>query len=289
LHDAWGSGPGQLATLGAPALVHCEDQVITAELERILKAAGRTDPGVLSEWRTREAELLAVVQVAASAQLTGAQVRVAHASNPEVLAEIAHARQNGARISGEVCPQYLFLRESDVLTEGAKRKFTPPARIRGTADEDAMWRAFNFDELGHLSSDHAPSTLEQKCGGDFWDAPFGLPGLDTTFPLMLDAALMGRTTLERIVDVYCAKPSAFYHLRGKGEIRRGRDADLVIVDPRELWTLEDGDVRSKAGWTPYSGRSIHGRVIKTILRGQVVFENGLITGEPIGRFVSGPT
>jgi dihydroorotase len=151
-----------------------------------------------------------------------------------------------------------------------------------------MWRAFNLDEVGNLSSDHAPSTPDQKCAGDIWDAPFGLPGLDTTFPVMLDAALRGRTSLQRIVEVYCVKPAAFYNLRNKGEIRRGMDADIVLVDPGVTWQLEDGSVRSKAGWTPYSGRSLRGKVVKTILRGRMIYDDGFLVNDPIGHFINGP-
>ena len=97
-------------------------------------------------------------------------------------------RRRGARVVAETCPQYLLLREDEVIAHGAFRKFTPPARIRSSGDEEAMWAGLRDGRVHHLSTDHAPSTRAQKSVG-VWASPFGLPGLDSTLPLMLDAAL----------------------------------------------------------------------------------------------------
>jgi dihydroorotase-like cyclic amidohydrolase len=186
------------------------------------------------------------------------------------------------------CPQYLFLREDEVLDHGAFRKFTPPARIRSQADADAMWGAFNSGTVHHLSTDHAPSTAEQKRHADIWTAHFGLPGLDSTFPLILDAALTGRTSLERVVDAYAQAPARWYRLAGKGRIAPGADADLVLIDPTARHTLTNEAVRSKAGWTPYAGRTVRGQVVTTLVRGSVVVRDGKLVNSRAGRFLPGP-
>ncbi len=278
---------GRLAELDARCLVHCEDELITAAAERLLKAADRLDPGVLTEWRSREAELVAVSQVAAAASLTGAVVRVAHASNPAVAGLIARARTDGAALSAETCPQYLVLHEDEVLTEGALRKFTPPARIRTEADRAAMWDLVARGELDTIASDHAPSTREQKLAGDIWSAPFGLPGLDTTFSVLLDAVSAGAITPERVAEVYSRRPATHFGLVDKGLIAPGYDADLVLVDPDEAWTVQDADVLSHAAWSPFAGRQLRGRAVLTVLRGEVICEDGVVSAERIGRFVPG--
>jgi dihydroorotase len=278
---------GTFAAIGATTLVHCEDELVTAEAERLLKLAGRLDSGILTEWRSREAELLAVTQVAAAAWLTKALVRVAHASNPTVLSFIRRARQDGAALSAETCPQYLFLRESEVHEHGALRKFTPPARIRSDEEARRMWGAFNDGDADQISSDHAPSTRAQK-DVDFWAAPFGLPGLDTTFPLMIDAALRGETTLERVVAAYAENPARHFRLPGKGFVAPGMDADLVLLDPHARWTVSVDTLRSKAGWSPYEGRQVQGKVVATVLRGHVVHREGILAEERHGAFVAGP-
>jgi dihydroorotase (multifunctional complex type) len=278
---------GRLAELDARCLVHCEDELMTAAAERLLKAAGRLDSGVLTQWRSREAELVAVSQVAAAAALTDAVVRVAHASNPAVAGLIAQARANGAALSAETCPQYLVLREDEVLSEGALRKFTPPARIRTEADRAAMWDLVARGELDTIASDHAPSTLEQKMAGDIWSVPFGLPGLDTTFAILLDAVASGSITPEQVAEVYSRRPAAHFGLAGKGLIAPGYDADLVLVDPEETWTVENAELLSHAGWSPFAGRRLRGRSVLTVLRGEVICEGGIVSAGRGGRFVPG--
>lgn len=281
---------GRLARLGAPCLVHCEDEHLTASAERRLRAAGRADGGIVPAWRSREAELLSVGLVDLVADRTGARLLVAHASSLEVLEALALARgrSRGSDVVAESCPQYLYLREAEVLAQGAFRKFTPPARLRSDREETAMWDAFNAGLIHHVSSDHAPATRAQKQDGDLWNVHFGLPGIDTTYALMLHAALEGRTSLERVVEAYCERPARVYGLRDKGRIAPGFDGDLALLDPYGEWRVRDGDVLSKAGWTPYAGKRLRGRITTTILRGRVVARDGALLGDaPRGRFVAG--
>jgi dihydroorotase-like cyclic amidohydrolase len=279
---------GAIADFDGACLVHCEDDVMTARAERLLREAGRDDPGVLPEWRSREAELVATGTVALLARLTGARVTIAHVSNPDALAILGAERRCGSPAVAETCPQYLFLREDEIFEQGAFRKFTPPARIRSRADADAMWTAFDSEAVHLLSTDHAPSTAEQKRTGDIWNVHFGLPGLDSTFPLMLDAALTGRTSLERVVAAYAQAPARRYRLHGKGRIAPGADADLVLIDPAARRTLSDEAVQSKAGWTPYTGKAVQGQVVTTLLGGSVIFQDGELAEERCGRFLPGP-
>ncbi len=279
----------ELAGIDGACLVHCEDNAMTAAAEARLRAAGRSDGWIVPEWRSRAAEEVAVAVVALLARLTGARVTVAHASTPDVLDEIARHARAGAPIAAETCPQYLMLREDEVATLGTLRKFTPPARLRSDEEEARMWAAFNSGLVHHLSTDHAPSTRAHKAGHSIWDAHFGLPGLDTTTPLMIDAALSGRTSLERVVEAYATAPARRYRLAGKGSIAEGMAADLAVVDPAARWTLQDSTVHSRAGWTPFAGRDVRGRVVATVLAGQLVAQDGRLLAErPAGRFVSGP-
>ncbi len=274
----------ELASLDAACLVHCEDDVMTAANERRLKAEGRIDPGVIPEWRSREAELVAVGSAALLAKVTGVRATVAHASSADVVDLIQRERAAGSPIVAETCPQYLHLHESEIHEHGPFRKFTPPARIRSMEDEDRMWSAFNDGSISHLSTDHAPSTAAQKREGTIWECHFGLPGLDTTVPLMVDAALSGRTTLERLVEAYAQRPAEQYRLRNKGRVAVGYDADLIILDPHTMWQITDEDIVSRAGWTPYAGRDVRGHVQTVLLRGRVVEEGA----PPRGRFIPGP-
>jgi dihydroorotase (multifunctional complex type) len=273
-----------IAACGGACLIHCEDETLTEQAEYLLRAAGRTDPRVLVEWRSREAEIVAIATAATLALTSGARTTIAHVSNPIAAAVAATAAVEGADLAAEACPQYFALREDEVLAHGALRKFTPPARARDDDDEAAMWSLLRAGTLTHVSTDHAPSTLQQKGEGSIWEVPFGLPGIDTTLPFLLDAAARGEIGYEDVVEVYATNPAQRYGLwPRKGGLEPGGDADLVLVDPAREWNVADADIVSKAGWSPYSGRTFRGGAVRTMLRGAWVDETG-----PEGVFVPGP-
>jgi dihydroorotase (multifunctional complex type) len=273
---------------GAMSLMHCEDESLTASAESVLKEHGRDDPGLLSEWRNLDAELVAAAVASLLVRRTGARAAVAHVSTEEVAKYIAAERHRGARIEAEGCPQYFLLREDEVMHHGALRKFTPPARSRTDDDEAQLWRLLRSGVLTHMSSDHAPSTLEQKQAGDFWEVHFGLPGLDSTMAVLLDAAARGHLSYEDVVRVYSESPAKIYGLwPRKGRLAAGSDADIVLVDPNATRTLRNSEVLSKAGWTPFDGRTLTGRVIQTYLRGQLIADSGRPVDTRSGEFLAG--
>jgi dihydroorotase (multifunctional complex type) len=273
-----------IAAVDGRALIHNEDESLTASAERRLKEAGRTDPGLLVEWRNREAELVAVASSAVSALVSGARVTFAHVSNPRVLDVVDGFRRLGALIAAEACPQYFGLDEDEVEREGALRKFTPPARVRSEQEREAMWQAVGEQRFSFFSTDHAPSTREQKTRTDFWEAPFGLPGLDTTLPFLLDAAFSGLLDVTDVVRLYATEPASWYRLP-KGRLEQGCDADLVLIDPDATWTVRDADIISKAGWSPYTGRRFQGRPVATYLRGIEIARDGVPHDQRTGRFI----
>ena len=294
-HGVPGHDPARLkehleatARAGAVSLLHCEDESLTGAAETLLRAEGRTDGGILPDWRSRDAELVAAAVAALLVRRTDARATVAHVSSPEVAGYLAAERARGAALAAEGCPQYFLLREDEVLDEGALRKFTPPARARTDADEAEMWQLLRSGVLTHMSSDHAPSTLEQKRAGDIWNVHFGLPGLDSTMQLLLDAVARGHLAYEDVARVYGEQPARTYGLwPRKGRIGPGADADLVLVDPGGRRTLRNADVLSKAGWTPYDGRTVRGLPVQTYLRGTLVAEEGRPLRGRTGRFLPG--
>ena len=270
---------------GARGLVHCEDEFITEDNEERLHAALRKDYGVIPEWRSTEAELVAVNTVALLARLTGANITVAHASQPEVIDLVRRERELGAALSIESCPQYFYINSSEVREYGPTRKFTPPARDAPAGE--LMWKRLARGQIDLISTDHAPSTLDQKFASDIWGCPFGLPGVETTLTMLLDAVAEGKLTLQRLVQTYSEAPARLLGLYPrKGALRIGSDADVVLVDTEQEHVLSNDNIVSKAGWTPFDGRRVKGRAVMTMLRGQVVAENGKVTAEPGGgRFV----
>lgn len=276
----------EIASFGGNCLLHCEDDAITEGNEQRLKAAKRLDNGVIPEWRSETAEQIAVNSVALMARLTGARVTIAHISHQMILDLIIRERALGAKIYAEMCPQYLYLNEHIVREKGPFAKFTPPARPVGHSQ--GLLEALKNDSFMLVSSDHAPSTPEQKIEGTIWDCHFGLPGIDTTFPMMLKLVNQGSISLQRVVELYSETPAKLLGLYPKkGCISVGADADLVLVDMSKQWTVDNKNILSKAGWTPFHGTDVVGKANMTFVRGQLVAENGKIVGKPgIGRPVS---
>lgn len=280
----------EVASFDGLCLVHAEDEFITAENEDGLRASGRTDPRVIPEWRSKEAEQVAVNTVALLARLSGCRVIIAHASHPEVCDLAGRERALGARLMVESCPQYFHLTEDEIDEWGPYHKFTPPART--PADRDGMWDRLERGHIDMICADHAPATREQKDEGrgDIWEAPFGVPGVETSLEMMLTGVADGRVSLERLVHARCEAPAKAYGLwPRKGHLGIGADADIVLVDLDAKRTLRDEDVISKAGWTPFAGRTVTGRVLMTYVRGRLVAESGTPIGaQGWGRFLPGP-
>jgi dihydroorotase-like cyclic amidohydrolase len=152
-----------------------------------------------------------------------------------------------------------------------------------------MWRQLADGDLTHVATDHAPSTKAQKLAGDIWDAPFGLPGLDTTSRLLFDAVAEGRLTWPDVARRYAEEPARRYGLRpAKGSLAEGADADLVLVDPSATVRIRDEDVLSKAGWTPFAGRETRGDVVRVLLGGEEIARGGRPRDERLGRYLPGP-
>ena len=276
------------AAVGGVSLIHCEDESLTAAAEKELRGEGREDGAIVPEWRNRDAELIAATVAAMLIRQTGANASIAHVSNPEVASYLMAERIKGGNIHAEGCPQYFLLREEEVLDEGGLRKFTPPARARSKADEEEMWDLLRRGVLTHMSSDHAPSTLKQKEAGSIWDVNFGLPGVDSTYPILLDAAARGLLSYEDVARVYAEEPARLYGFDDrKGKIAVGLDADIALVDPNAHYTFTDEAVLSKAGWTPFAGRDVKGRVMRTFLRGVLIAGDGKTVDGHGGVFLPG--
>ncbi len=270
----------EASTFGATVMLHCESDTILKKAKARIDAEGRSDYMCIYEWRNPESETVATLDAVALAELTGCTVLVAHVSQPHLLEAIQAARRRGARIFAESCPHYFFLDHSHLKKLGPFVKFTPV--IRTAEVRDGMREALGRDMVDNIGTDHCPFPRAMKEAGveDIHKAPFGIPGVETTGRIMLQAVSEGVLTLNQLVRICCESPARLFHLYPrKGCIQVGADADLIIVDMDREETLRDEDIVSKCGWTPYNGWKVKGAPVMTLVRGNVVMEEGRVSNE----------
>jgi len=218
--------------------------------------------------RPKEAEVEAVKTLA---RIRGsARLHVAHVTCVEALDALP------VGITTEVTPHHLLLDWRRPL--GAFGKVNPP--LRAPEDREALWKAFVDGRIDIVASDHAPHTREEK-EEPFEEAPAGIPGIATSFPLLLRLVRSERLPLERLVAAMATRPAELLGV-SKGAIEVGRDADLIVVDPRRIEPVTAKRVRYKCGWTPFEGmEAIFPHTV--YVRGEAVVEDGEPVGEGVGQ------
>lgn len=284
MHDLY----EEIKRVGGISMVHPEDELILNRNEERIKDEGRTDGSIVPEWRSKDAEQVAVSTTLQIAKQTGVRFWFAHLSHPELVDQVNHAKRQGVEVYAETCPHYFYLNREDVEKDAPYTMFTPPAREE--SDRAEMWTRLANGEIDMVNADHAPSTKEQKAQGedDVFKAPFGIPGVETVLPLLLNGASENKVSLTRIAEVFSTNPAKILNVYPKkGALRVGSDADLVIVDMDQQKTLRDEDVVAKCGWTPYDGLTVQGVPETTLIRGTPVVRDQEVVGEPgYGEFVA---
>jgi len=274
------------ATLGLPVAVHAESDQITGALARRAQAAGRTGVRDYLSSRPVVAELEAIGRALLLAEETGCALHIVHVSTGRGVAMVAAARARGVDVSCETCPHYLVLTEDDVERIGALAKCAPP--LRSQAEQDALWQHLLAGSLAMVASDHSPAPADMKTGADFFQIWGGISGCQSTLALLIGAGVIERdlslTTLARITAGFVAE--RFGIAGRKGRLVVGADADFVLVDLQRQHVLQAEDLFYRHRHSPYVGRTLHGQIHRTVLRGRTVFLDGQPTATPAGQLVT---
>jgi dihydroorotase len=265
--------------------VYCESEALKTELTRRLQAAGRDDAQAHAASRPPAGEAAGVARAALLAGHVGARLHLRQLSTRESVAILRDLKDAGD-ISAEVNPHHLFLTSDELDRQGPYARVVPP--LRGQADVEALWQALRDGTIDLIATDHAPHARAEKDAGwqRIWDAPTGLPGLETWLSLMLDAAAAGRCTLSQIARWCAETPAQRFDLAGrKGSIKEDADADLVLADLQQQTTLSNERLYTRAGYTPFHGRALRGAVRAIYLRGQRIASDGVMAASAAGQFL----
>lgn len=278
------------APLCLRVMVHCEDG--PAIEENIAEARGRGDLSALAHARTRppETEERAVRRVTGLAEAAGAAVHLAHLSTAGGVEALRQAKRRGAAVTGETCPQYLWLEERRLGWEGPAglcHVCAPP--LRTSEHLEALWLGLADGTIDAVSTDHCPFDWHggkdrglTPDGEDFTRTPGGLPGVETRLPLVFAGGVAGgRFDLARFVELVSAGPARLAGLYPqKGALAAGSDADLVLFDPDGGTSLNAEALHMDVDHSPYEGLWAQGRVVGVMRRGVLVVADGKVTHDP---------
>ena len=280
----------KVAETGLPVGVHAENYDICSFYTEKLKKQGRLDGPAWAEARKSLAEKVAIELIISYAEETGARVHVVHMSTKEGAHIVREAKKRGVKVTAETCPHYLMLNAQDSMTErGTFAKIAPP--LRGKEDNEIHWQALADGTIDFVGTDHAPYEIPTEKAAedsDIWNSFPGIPGVETMVPILVSEGLnKGRLSLSRFVEVTSRNAAIHYGIYPKkGALEIGSDADFTIIDLEKESMVDEEKTYSMAKYNPLHGIKLKGIPVMTIVRGQVVYEDGKgIVGSPgFGKF-----
>ncbi|AQL44773.1 allantoinase (plasmid) [Halorientalis sp. IM1011] len=275
----------EVADRDVVAVLHTEDASVCNALTERLKEEGATDPAEYPRARPDYTEAMAAEDAVRMAQEAGAKYYGIHTTCAKAADVLESFQTDGSEVRGETCTHYTALDESAYEEQGTLAIQAPP--LRTPDDRDAMFEHLHNGALSVVSTDHVAFKRADKEVENWWDSSFGVNGLQTSLPVFHDEAVNKRGfSYPFLVRVMCTNPARTFGLPGKGTLEPGTDADIVIFDPDEEYTITADDNASVADYTIYEGRDVTGRVKKTFLRGELIADDGEIVAEPgYGEFI----
>lgn len=252
-----------------PVMVHCEDTgMINANMTEAKSRYG-DDPDVALHplIRSEEACYASSSRAVRMARTYGTRLHVAHVSTAKELELFGH----DGNITAEAVIAHLFFSDEDYARLGTRIKCNPA--VKTAYDRSELRKALSSGAISTVGTDHAPHLLKDKEGGCA-RAASGMPMIQFSLVTMLELVDNGVLDMERLVRLMCHNPADIFEVRGRGYLRKGYKADIVLVGRDRRWTVTGDTVRSKCGWSPMEGHAYDWRVVKTICNGQVVYDDG---------------
>jgi len=267
----------EVAALNAPVAVHAEDKALLVKNEEKLKQAKKTSIAAFQDAHSETVELKAVERLLKISAQTDMRLHFCHVSTEEGLNAIAEAKKSGRKVTCEVTSNHLLLSTADLERFGQMLIMAPP--LRGKNHVEALWKGLEAGLIDTLGSDHAPHALSEKSASSVWDVKVGVPGLETTLPLILTLVKKNRLSLAQAIQLFGEKPAEIYGLNDRGRLEQGKNADLTVVDFNWKFKIDASKFKSKAKYSPYDGWEVQGKPVKTFVNGMLVFDEGEIVAK----------
>jgi dihydroorotase (multifunctional complex type) len=260
----------KVGELGVPVAVHAEDKALLMANEEMLKLANRHDAAAFLKVHSERVELKAVERLLKISAQTGANLHFCHMTTEEGLKAVIEAKKSGRNVTCEVTPQHLLLSNADFKRCGLMLTMMPP--LRSERHIKALWKGIADGWVDVLGSDHAPHAPSEKSAGSVWDIKVGVPGLETTLPLVLTMVRKHQISLAHVVQLLSEKPAEIFNLKDRSRLEQGKKADLVVVDFNRKFRIDASKFHSKAKYSPFDGWEVQGRPVKTFVNGLLVMD-----------------
>lgn len=270
----------------SPMLVatHCEDEATIRRNTEIYKEKYGENVPISSHPKIRSVEAcyLSSSMAVNLAKKLDTRLHILHISTAKELDLFDNSIPLAEKkITAEVCVHHLYFDETMYDEKGTYIKWNPA--VKSASDRDALWKALADDRLDIIATDHAPHTIQEK-ENTYFKAPSGGPLVQHALPLMFDMATEGRISYERVVEKMCHAPAECFHVKERGYLREGYFADLVLIKKSD-WTVTKDNILYKCNWSPFEGREFTHKVDKTFVNGTLVYSNGEILKESLGKRV----
>lgn len=273
------------AKLHCPVLIHAEDYQMCSCGIREAKEKKKNGLGAWSESRPVESEVKAITTASEMARKHGCTLYFVHIGSQAAMDAILQQRKNGTKIFVETCPHYLTL--SHESQQGYLAKVMPP--IRSSKDAERIWREVQSGTIDTIGTDHVANQLKLKIGGDtVWDALAGFPGIGTLLPILLSEGInKERFSLPRLATLTSLNAAKIFGMYPKkGIIQKDSDADIVLVDIKAEKKASAELLDGFSDYTVYEGWKLKGWPVKTLVRGEVIAEDGKVVAKPgYGKFI----
>jgi len=271
---------------GLSAGIHAENDEIIKRLIQQHQSEGKTSPIHHCTSRPEVSETESVLKGLEIARAAGVHLHLYHLSCSRSVELARRYQAEGSSVSVETCPHYLVFTEEDMDRLGARIRISPP--MRNEENVRGLWMYLEQGSIDCVGSDHAPWPLARKSEASIFDNACGAPGVETLLPVMFNEAVVKRRlsilSLVRLLSVNPARIFGLYPQ--KGNLWKGADADLVVLDPHKKWAVKAETSHTSAEWTPYEDFEVTGFVEATVVRGRIVSSEGKVVGEAgYGRFV----